>query len=406
MDRIEAVDEASVTDTKALRVLLVHNTYQHRGGEDTVFESERLMLASRGHAIETYERRNDDIAAASRVALLRDTFWSRRTVQEVGVLLEHFRPDVVHVHNTFPLVSPSLYAAARAHCVPVVQTLHNFRLLCPQAMLLRQGRVCEDCVGKTPWRAVVHRCYRDSATQSAALAGMLQFHRWRGTFDRDVTLYIALNAFCRDKFVEGGLPAERIRVKPNFIRDPGPPAWDEPREGLLFVGRLSPEKGVDTLLDAVTRRVGSAPVRLAGAGPMHPRVAAVSGVRALGSLKSAQVLARMRQALALVLPSICFDSFPMTLVEAFASGTPVIASRLGALQQLVEDGVTGLLFQPGNAADLAAKLDWAEHHPEAMQRMGRAARAQYEQAWGEEVNHRILTSIYDEALALGGRLHP
>jgi glycosyltransferase involved in cell wall biosynthesis len=379
------------------RVLVVHNAYQQRGGEDSVVASEIALLERHGHAVTLYQRHNDEIAALGQLPLLQDTLWSRRTVREIGALVDGFRPEVIHAHNTFPLVSPSLYWAAGRHAVPVVQTLHNFRLLCPQGLLLREGRVCEDCVGHVPWRAVRHRCYRGSAAQSGAAAVMLQLHRALGTWRERVGLYIALNEFCRQKFIQGGLPADRIRVKPNFVEPVVAPAV--PRAGFVFVGRLSREKGVETLAEAMHRAPEAVALRVAGSGPDAGALAAAPRTRLLGALDAAAVRAEMAGAVALVLPSIWYENFPRTLVEAFAAGLPVIASRLGAMAELVEDGVTGLLFEPGDAQDLAARLAWAAAHPEAMARMGEAAQACYRRSWSPEANHAALMAIYDEAIS-------
>jgi glycosyltransferase involved in cell wall biosynthesis len=381
--------------TRALRVLLVHNAYQQRGGEDAVVEAEAALLAAHGHHVERYVRHNDEIEGASRLSLAAGTVWSGRTRSDLQALLARFTPDVLHVHNTFPLISPSLYWAAARARVPVVQTLHNFRLLCPQAMLLREQRVCEDCVGRVPWRAVAHGCYRGSRVQSAVLATMLQTHRALGTWRDKVAVYIALNEFCRRKFIEGGLPAGRIRVKPNFVDLPAPPTGAA-RSGLLFVGRLSREKGVDVLAGAA--RAGAAGLRVAGTGPDGEGLAAAPGVQMLGALPPAAVYDEMRRAQALVLPSVWYEAFPRTLVEAFACGLPVIASRLGALPELVQDGRTGILFEPGNADDLAAKMAWAAAHPHELARMGQTARAHYERELTATTNHRLLLAIYREAM--------
>lgn len=378
------------------RVMIVHNAYQQRGGEDAVVEAEAELLRSRGHAVRLFTAHNDAIAGMSRAQLALRTLWSGTTTRDFAQAVEEFRPDLLHVHNTFPLISPSVYwAAARAH-VPVVQTLHNFRLLCPQAMLLREGRVCEDCVGRTPWRGVTRGCYRGSVAQSAVLAGMITLHRAVGTWQHKVDRYIALNEFCRRKFIEGGLPAERVVVKPNFVDFPAPD--DGPRAGLLFVGRLSVEKGVATLREAA-HRAPTVPLRVAGAGPDAPLLQGLPSVTPLGALTGAQVREAMCRAQALVMPSIWYENFPRTLVEAYACGLPVIASRLGALAELVEDGVTGLLFEPGDAADLAAKMKWAATHPDALMRMGQEARRRYLREFSPEVNYRRLTEIYAQVLA-------
>ncbi len=389
----------------ALRVLLVHNAYQHRGGEDAVVESELALLRSRGHVVETFFRSNDDVAGMSTLSLARQTLWSGRTSREVAERVRRFQPDVVHAHNTFPLISPSLYWAAARAGVPVVQTLHNFRLMCPNGLFLRQGRVCEDCMGHLPWRGVARACYRDSRAASGVLAGMLTLHRGLGTYRHKVARYIALNEFCRGKFIEGGLPAERVVVKPNFV-DWGEtrpycnplPVGEGDRKGLLFVGRLSVEKGVATLGAAMALSPG-AQLRVAGEGPQAGLLDGVPGVTRLGSLPSAAVRAEMAQALALVVPSVWYENFPRTIVEAFASGLPVIASRIGALADIVRDGQTGLLFEPGNARDLAGKMAWAQANPQRMAAMGAAARAQYEAEFSPEVNYRRLMEIYEGVLA-------
>ena len=373
---------------------MVHNTYQYRGGEDAVVEAEVALLRGHGHAVALLRRDNHEVPDRPVWQLGRDTFWSPQTAREVRAAVADFKPDLVHVHNSFPLVSPSVYWAAAALQLPVVQTLHNFRLICPQAMLLRNGRVCEDCVGKVPWRAVVHRCYRESVPQSAAVAGMVQLHRALGTWRNKVTLYVALNRFCRDKFIEGGLPAERIRVKPNFVDLPAPP--ESGRSGFLFAGRLSQEKGLGVLAQAL--KTAPLTVRVAGTGPDAALLDGLQGAQMLGALPSDALYAEMARAQALLIPSLWYENFPRTLVEAYANGLPVIASRLGALPTLVDEGETGLLFEPGNGADLARQLQWAAEHPAEMARMGRAARQRYERELTGAVNHRALVAIYDEAM--------
>ncbi len=381
-----------------LKVMFVHNAYQQRGGEDSVVEAEIALLRAKGHEVLTYGRHNDELKDSGKVSLLFDTVWSRRTVRDMAVLLKENKPDVIHVHNTFPLISPSLYWAADRVRIPVVQTLHNFRLLCPQAMLLRDGKVCEDCLGKLPWRAVANACYRDSVAQTGVLTGMLMAHRALGTFERKVTRYIALNSFCRDKFIEGGLPADLFSIKPNFI-DGGDRPDDLPRSGGLFVGRLSNEKGIDVLASAC-QRGGIASLRVVGGGDLQSVAGTAFGERYLGFRGLEDILHLMRTAAYLVVPSVWYENFPRTIVEAFACGLPVIASRLGALAEIVDDGRTGLLFEPGSADDLAAKLSWAESHPLEMATMGLQARAEYEAFYTPDKNYAELMRIYDEAIQL------
>jgi glycosyltransferase involved in cell wall biosynthesis len=380
------------------RILIVHNAYQQSGGEDRVVADEAALLARRGHEVLEMRRDNHEVALTGRLRLAAETLWSRRTSREARELLRRFRPDVVHVHNTLPLVSPSLYWACAEAGVPVVQTLHNFRLACPQAMFLRDGAVCERCVGRLPWPAVRHGCYRDSHAQTAVVAGMLALHRGLGTYREKVARYIALNEFCRAKFIEAGLPADRIMVKPNFAEIAPAGQQDGARHGFLFVGRLSPEKGIAALAQAWDGRTGAS-LRVAGTGPAGGEIASRPGVAMLGALSQDSVQREMRAALALVMPSIWYENFPRTLVEAFGVGLPVIASRLGALAELVEDGVTGLLFAPGDPDALAERLRWAADNPQRMAWMGANARGRFEALYTPETNYARLIEIYEAAMA-------
>src|SRR5215831_3715728 len=332
------------------RILLVHNAYQHKGGEDAVVEAELELLHAYGHRVELYSRDNYELAGAGPLATARDTLWSPRTVRETAACIASFRPDIVHVHNTFPLISPSVIWAAAQARIPIVQTLHNFRLLCAQGQFLRNGGLCEDCLGAVPWRGVIHRCYRGSAGHTALLVTMLGLHRTLRTYEDRVTRYIALSEFSRAKLIQGGLPPQKIAVKPNFVT--ASPGGGGMRKGGLFVGRLSHEKGIDVLLAAMDRSPGLI-IDVIGNGPEAQAVAAHAQVRCHGRKEQDAVLDAMRRAAYLILPSVTYENFPRSIVEAFACGLPVIASRLGSLAEIVEDGRTGLLFTPGLAEELA-----------------------------------------------------
>lgn len=379
-----------------MKILIVHNSYQYRGGEDAVVEAETAMLRGYGHEVESYLRHNDELQSMPAALAAADTFWSRRSAGDVERICRRFRPELIHAHNTFPLISPALYQVASRLRIPVVQTLHNFRLVCPQAMLLRKGRVCEDCLGRVPWRAVTRRCYRESALQSAVSAGMLAVHRALGTFDKCITRFIALNHFSRARFIAGGLPAERISVKPNFYASNCLPQWNE-RAGGLFAGRLSFEKGLDVLTRAAQSLSGCS-VRVVGKGPLEAETGRTFGQGFLGPRTQQEVVELLQKSLYLVAPSTCYENFPLVVVEAFASGTPVIASRHGSFAALVDEGLTGLLFTPGDPDDLARKMAWAEEHPEEMKRMGRNARKEYERKYTREENYRLLMEIYGMAM--------
>ena len=379
-------------------VLVVHNAYQQRGGEDAVVDAEIELLRSRGHAVAEYRRSNDDLNGMGRAQAALQTFWSTTTEREVGALITAKRIDVLHVHNTFPLISPSVYWAAAKARVPVVQTLHNFRLVCPQALMLRNDVPCEDCVGHVPWRGVVHGCYRSSKAQTGVLAAMVTMHRGLGTWRDKVTRYIALNEFCRQKFIEGGLPAERIVVKPNFV-DAGPAPAEVARQGVLYVGRLSQEKGIGVLAEAMRRLGASLPLAVVGTGPQADLLAGLPGVTMHGALAGEQVMALMRRAQLLVMPSIWYENFPRTLVEAFGCGLPVVASRLGAMAHLVKDGHDGVLFEAGSGEALAAALASLAAEPQRCAAMSRAARQTYEESLTPDTNYTQLMRIYMEAIA-------
>ena len=380
-----------------MNILFVHNAYQNFGGEDAVVDMEMALLRSRGHAVQLYQRHNDELHTLPAVTAAASALWSRRSARDVDMICADFQPDLIHVHNTFPLISPSIYWTAARKRIPVVQTLHNFRLLCAQGTFLRKGTICEDCLGKSPWRAVVRKCYRESMPQSAVLAGMLSAHRLAGTYRNRITRYIALSAFSRDRFVAGGLPAQRLRIKPNFVDGADSPGPGQ-RAGGLFVGRLSSEKGIGILLGAV-RQGADTRIEAIGAGPSETAVASQLGDGYLGFRSRAEIMQRMRLASFLIVPSMCLEQLPTTILEAYSCALPVIASRLGALANIVQDGVTGLLFTPGDEADLSRKIAWAGAHGEQMQRMGRAARAEYEAKYTPSINYQMLIEIYEEAIA-------
>ena len=386
-----------------MKILLCNNYYQQAGGEHQVFEDEAWLLESHGYHVVRYTRHNDDIRNLRSWDVARRTIWNRETYKSLRALIRRERPDVVHFTNTFPLISPAAHHAARAENVAVVQSLHNFRLLCPNALFLREGRVCEDCLGKTiPWPAVVHGCYRGSRPASAVTAAMLVVHRAIGTWQRTVDRFIALTEFGRDKFIAGGLPPEKIAVKPNFVRD-DPGVGSENGDYAVFVGRLSPEKGIDTLLAAWERLPGDLRLKVIGDGPWADRVvravAANRRLEWLGRLPREQVLPIVGQAKCLIFPSVWYETFGLVAIEAYAKGTPVIASNLGAMREVVKDGVTGLCFRPGDPDDLARQVQRLCDHPEQTAALRRAARQEYETAYTAERNCVLLLQIYRQALA-------
>jgi glycosyltransferase involved in cell wall biosynthesis len=382
-----------------MKILLAHNRYQHRGGEDTVYEQERDLLAANGHQVIEYLKDNRALESMPRLKLAASTVWSRTAHQEVDALIRRERPDVVHVHNTLPQISPSIYYAARRQGVPVVQTLHNYRLLCANGLLMRDGVVCEECVGKAiGWPAVRHACYRQSRSATLAVVGSIVLHRAVGTYREQVARYIAMCEFSRNKLLAAGVPADRIVLKPNFAPDKHADAdLQAPRSGALFVGRLSAEKGIAVLIQAW--KALDVDLQLIGGGELsEPLRAALSPtVHVRGFVSDPELMQATRRAQFLVLPSLVYEGFPMVIAEAFAAGLPIIASRLGAMAELVRDGETGLHFNAGDAADLAAKVRWAVANPQAMSEMSMRARQTYLRLYTPQANYRRLMEIYDDA---------
>jgi glycosyltransferase involved in cell wall biosynthesis len=384
-----------------MRVLMAHNRYLEGGGEDLSTAAEVDLLRAHGCEVTTYERSNEDVAAIGAWRTGLKAVWNQETYTEIRRLLAAQKFDIVHVQNFFPLISPAIYYAARHAGVPVVQSMRNYRLACVNGLHLRNGRACEDCLGKTvPWRGVVRRCYRDSAPASAAVASMITLHKLARTWDTKVDRYIALTQFARAKLIEAGLPAAKISVKPNFItHDPG--RGEGGQRHVVYVGRLAPEKGVDVLIDAWRRAKLDIPLLIVGTGPLEDelraRCADMPSVKFLGRQTIEQVYRAMGQSLALALPSVFYEGMPRTLIEAFATATPVIATDHGSMSEMIEPYITGLFVEPGDAAGLGNALAWAAVNRPAMRMMGDQARQTFETTYSGEANVSQLIGIYREA---------
>ncbi|MBN8955413.1 MAG: glycosyltransferase family 4 protein [Rhizobiales bacterium] len=385
-----------------LRIVVAHNVYQQSGGEDACVKAELAMLRAHGHEVIPYTISNDTIERRSRLELAALTLWSAPAYRELRALFRETRPHVVHFHNTFPLISPAAYYAARREGVPVVQTLHNYRWFCCNAVFFIDGKVCQACLGRAvPWRGVLKRCYRGSHVASAGVAAMIGTHKALGTWRNAIDTYIALSQASRAKLIEGGLDARRIVVKPNFVYpDPG----EGPGGGgyCLFVGRFSAEKGLLTLLRAWRNPALRRSLKIIGTGPMSAEVeAAAAGnpnIELLGQCPPDVVYDFLGRADLLIVPSECFETFGRVVAEAFAKGTPVLAADIGGLSEIIADGENGLLFAPGDADDLAEKAHRLLADPTRLQQMRRRARAAFGLNYTVEANHAQLISIYRNAL--------
>lgn len=390
-----------------MRILLVHNYYQQPGGEDVVFAHEKQLLLAKGHQVDEYTVSNDAIEHQSAVKTALETVWSQRVYQELSAYLQHQQPDLVHFHNTFLQISPAAYYACRANQTPIVQTLHNYRLLCLAANFFRHGQVCEDCLQrKSVLPGIAHACYRSARSQSAVVAAMLTTHRLLKTWQQQVDVYITLTNFAKQKFIEGGLPPEKLVVKPNFAYR-NQSTSKQAGQYALFVGRLDEIKGIQVLLEA-WRTFTEIPLKIVGDGPLRALVMGAAEdhpqglIHPLGHQPREVIFDLMNKAAFLILPTTCYEGFPMTIVEAYACGLPVIGSKLGSTAEIIEHGQTGLHFTPGNPVDLAEKVGWAWAHPEDLHAMGQAAQRKYERLYTPEQNYQQLLAIYEQAIAANG----
>ncbi len=388
-----------------MRILVAHNYYLQGGGEDTAFRAERALLRSRGHQVIEYIDDNTRIARASRLSVAAQTIWSWSSYQRIMDLIHSGRPEIAHFHNIFPLISPAAYYACRRAGVPVIQTLYNPRLICPAASLYRNGGLCTDCLGRMPWPGVVHGCYHQSRSQTLVVASMLVAHRFLGTWNAVVGRYLVATEFYRDLCVRGGLPKEKLVIKPNFIAsDPGLQPPEKMGEHALFVARLDPEKGVRTMLKAwVNLKI---PLIIRGEGQLEKetlqfiRDRKLDHIKVIGRLSNDELVRLVKGARFLVWPSEgYYETFGFSAVECYAAGIPVVASRIGVMNEIVRDGETGLLFNPGDPDDLVAKAQWLWDRPEESRRMGLRARREYEQKYTPERNYQMLIEIYSKAIA-------
>lgn len=394
-----------------MKILILHNRYKFVGGEEMVVKAEKSLLETHGHQVYLWEMSNDEIVGLlgkGKAAI--DCIYSFSAKQNTKKIIDNFCPDLVHVHNFFPLLSPSIYDACYEAKIPVVQTLHNYRIGCANAMLFRQGKNCEDCLGnKIQWQGIVHGCYRNSRSQSLAVATMVAFHWWRGTWENRVNAYIVLTAFQKEKMIVAGLPPDKIHIKPNYVAKPKT-TLDEKKERVnkeyaLFVGRISLEKGITTLLNAYFQHNMRIPLKIVGDGPLvlelQEKVRELgleNTIEFLGYQTKPVILQLMQKARFLVFPSLWYETFGLTMIEAFSCSLPVLASNIGTMAEIVEDGITGLHFDVGNSQDLTKKMQWAYNHPEQMHLMGKRAYDVYQNNYNPENNYQQLMKIYQNLI--------
>ncbi|HBY86816.1 MAG TPA: glycosyl transferase family 1 [Colwellia sp.] len=380
-----------------MKILFVHNFYQVAGGEDAVYKNENTLLEINGHQVIEYTVNNISIKSLwDKIGVIFSTIFSISQYRNIKRVLTDAKPDVVHVHNYFPLISPAFFYACKKANVPVVHTLHNYRAVCPTALLMHEGKINETSVKSNSWWTVRKKVYRNSYIGSFALACMVELHKKLGTWQTKVDCFIALTEFSRQKYIEAGWPARKIVVKANFIEDVFEPKIKSNKgtANALFIGRLSEEKGISTLLTAWKNI--SFRINIIGEGAIDKPVG--TSINLLGRKTKKEVISFIKKSSFIVVPSICYEGFPMAIVEAFACGTPVICSRIGSMKEIVVDGVTGLHFEAGNSVDLAEKVQWMFDNPDKVKKMGSNARKEYLAKYTPEKNHQILMGIYHQAI--------
>ncbi|AYA78080.1 glycosyl transferase [Bacillus sp. Y1] len=390
-----------------MKVLLAHNFYQMSGGEDTVVKEEINLLKKNGIKVVEYYISNNDIKIdqfMEKVKLGINTIWSHNQYKKMKDIIGREKPDVVHFHNTFPLLSPSVYYACKNMGIPVVQTLHNYRLACPGGMLLREDMVCENCIKGSLLNSIKYGCYRHSRVQTVPLSTMLYTHRVLGTWNNKVDKYIALTHFAKAKFTETGLDSGKIVVKPNFIQKTSKEIALKGKENrIVFVGRISKEKGLHLLLKAWknVHLESNATLDIIGEGPLREELETMYGhqdsVKFHGRLDTKDVLGYMSKAKYVVVPSLWYEGFPMTIIESYSVNTPVISSNIGSLKEVVINDVTGFHFENNNISDLEKVLKKAlsfSNYNELQKNVQREFSANYT----ENANLKTLIDIYSEVI--------
>jgi glycosyltransferase involved in cell wall biosynthesis len=385
-----------------LRILKIHSYYIQPGGEDTVFQDEVALLRSRGHEVIEYLEFNMKIESMNQVSVALQTLWSYSSYQKIKRFLKETKPDIVHFHNIFPLISPSAYYACQDLGIPVIQTLDNQRLICPASNFYRNGKLCLDCFGRTPpWPGVLHACYHDSRLHTAVVASMLTLHRWLGTWQTKVDTFLCSTSFYRDLFVQAGFPSDKIVVMPHFVQDPTKlNSVKKTGDYALFVGRLDPEKGINTLLEAWC--LLEFPLKIRGSGRLDERAKEFVGqynmnnIEFLGRMEQQELSDLIWNARFLVMPSEgYYETFGMVIIEAYSRGVPVIASNIGVVPELVSDKYTGLLFEAGNARDLADKAKWMWNHSVEAVTMGRNGLKTFEERFTQDACYKVLIEVYE-----------
>jgi len=390
-----------------MKILMVHNYLRPPSGENTVFEQEVQLLKSKGHKVISYTRLNseiDNMGPPGKLALPLRAVWSRKDYRGVQNMANDEKPDIAHFHNIFPLLSPSVYRACKDTGMPVVQTLHNFRIVCPGTLHFRNGKICEDCAGMRFLPGIRHGCYRNSSLQTAGMAAVIYFHLMMRTWQDYVDLYITLSDFALNRYVRLGFPSSSFYVKTNFLQAPVNPVSGDEGYG-IYIGRISEEKGISSLMEAL-KRCPEIPFKIIGGGPLTTYLVAIQkkcrlhNVEYLGVRNHDECMKYLLKARFLVLPSRSFEGAPMVILEAMSAGKPVIVSNIGVLPEMIQGGVSGFVFSPGADDELAEKMKRLHANPDQANNMGKKSRTAFEEKYTKEVNYRMIMEAYQQAIRI------
>lgn len=382
-----------------MKILIAHNYYQLKGGEDSVVANEIDLLRANGHTVITYFRHNDEIkeqSSINKAKLLLNTTYSKEAYFQICKVIEKEQPDICHVHNFFPLITPAIYDACKDNNIPVVQTLHNFRLICTNGLFLRDGKICEDCLGKSAYGAVSKKCYRNSSIQTFAVARMIESHKQKKTWKEKVDRYLCLSEFSRAKFVKANFPEEKLQVKPNFVETTDKTKDSHLSPYFIFVGRIDSTKGIELLIEIA--KTSPLPIKLIGEGDLSSLVINKRNIEYLGKRPNVETQEYIRNATALLFPSILYEGMPMTILEAFANKTPVIASNLGAMQAMITHKKNGLLFEPNNKKELTDLINFVVNKKVETNTIIDNAYTDFLNKYSKESNYKQLISIYKELI--------
>jgi glycosyltransferase involved in cell wall biosynthesis len=389
-----------------LKILICHNYYARRSGEESVVERESALLKEKGHSVSIFSYDNRDAQNMNPAGLGLRALYSRQTGRDLMSILRETEFDIAHVHNTWLLMSPTVYKYLWQDGIPVVKTVHNYRWLCPVATFYRDGIRCHDCVEKIGGvlHGIVHKCYLDSLSGSSTASARLFLHRdLLQTFNKYIDVIVVQNNFVKEKLIAAGFPAERMAVKGNFLKR-DEIVQSAPGDFYIAAGRLEPAKGLATLLDACEET--GIRTKIFGEGPMHDwlqgqiesRFAQNQNVQLMGYVSRQELLDNFATTRALIFPSEWYESYPISIVEAMAHGKPVIASNIGGMLSIVDDGMNGLLFEVGNSHALASKLNMLWEDDNLYEKLSRGARETYEKVMSPEVHYDLLMKIYQSAI--------